>query len=55
MERNLNERRISKAIERYRKVRLTIELRRITREILAERETFTDVIDRLRLPLTPKF
>ena len=50
----LKRKRVDKAIERYRKVRLTIELRRATREILADRETLTSVINRLRLPLPPK-
>ena len=49
----LKGRRIDKAIERYRKIRATIELRRVTREILAERETITDIVDRLRLPIPP--
>lgn len=38
----LKGRRIDKAIERYRKVRALIELRRVTREILAEQKTLTN-------------
>lgn len=51
---DLRNRRIDKATDHYRKVRLTIELRRIASDILADREPFADTAHRLRLPLPAK-